>query len=689
MESDANPGRCPTCGTSIDPSLADLGCSVCLIQAGLETKRPNEPALSQQFGSYRILRRGDGAPDELGRGAMGITYRAIDVTLNRQVALKIIDPRQHGDDRARERFTREARSAAALRHPNIATIHHFGVQEDTGQYFYAMELVEGETLEERVHRSGPVGVRTAIAIAKQVVAGIAAATKHRVVHRDLKPGNIMLVGTDAEVPEVKIIDFGLAKAVEETQDPMTVTRGFVGSPAFASPEQFVNRALDVRSDIYSLGATLWFALTGKTPFRGRSVEEIRDAQQATPVPVQQLKAARIPARLTELLTSMLAVEPAARPGIAEIEAKLQGPDHTGRTWLAGSVLAATAAIVVGAITFLLNRPHHNIEEGDTSDPAAHEAFLKGRYAFSKRDGSDFETSKFYFERAIALDPRYALAYAGLADTYHFIANSDRRLRDEYYKKARQIAYRALELDPTLAEPHASLGLLAMNYDWDWPTSEREFKRALEMNPNYATAHHWYAFYLNSNGRFKEALEHIERARQLEPLSSIINADAGQLLMFAGRLSEAEEKLKETLRLDPGFAQAHVHLATVHALRRQYPEAIAQLKGLERLGVAESTNGTMWAGVMGYVYARSGATQKAEEILASVNERYVSDPGMDHVSALLIYIGLGRKDEAFACLENEYRARSTTMTALKTDPFFAPLRSDPRYVDLMRRVHLAP
>ena len=314
---------------------------VCLLRAGIggeeelmqdSTRNPFEGG--EHFGVYEIDRRDDGSLYELGRGAMGVTYRATDTTLQRKVALKIIkiDVAERSAE-ARERFMREARAAAALRHENIATVHQFGIREETGQYFYAMELIEGETLEERVHRAGPLDVRTTIEIAQQVTSALADAETHGLVHRDLKPANLMLVSPDRGTVDVsgsnkklrvKIIDFGLAKALHTQTDPKSLTHErFVGTPAFASPEQFEHSALDVRSDIYSLGETLWFALTGKTPFAGRSVEEIHRAQQSSGLPIEQLKAAHVPSRLRSLLESMLALEPASRPGTHELAARLQ------------------------------------------------------------------------------------------------------------------------------------------------------------------------------------------------------------------------------------------------------------------------------------------------------------------------------------------------------------------------------
>ena len=218
----------------------------------------------------------------------------------------------------RERFLREARAAAALRHPNVAAVYQFGASPDSSRCYYAMELVEGETLETRVRRDGPLKPKLVLEIAIQVSRALMAASAHGLIHRDLKPGNIMLAQGDGAEMEVKVIDFGLAKAIADAGSDMDITHGkFVGTPNFASPEQFESGPVDVRSDIYSLGATLWFALTGKTPFAGRNFDEIRSAQKSNALPMAQLKTASVPSRLRSLLKSMLAIEPAAhKDGLA-------------------------------------------------------------------------------------------------------------------------------------------------------------------------------------------------------------------------------------------------------------------------------------------------------------------------------------------------------------------------------------
>jgi serine/threonine protein kinase/Tfp pilus assembly protein PilF len=377
---------CPTCGAALEETFGGGGgCMFCLLQAGIgseeETVHDSTPdALKggMRFGVYEIDCHADGSFCELGRGAMGVTYRATDTSLQRKVALKIIktDIAERSTD-ARERFVREARAAAALRHEHIATVYQFGMRLETGQYFYAMELIEGETLDERVHRAGPLDARSTIGIAQQVTSALAAAEKHGLVHRDLKPANLMLVNPDepevmgsdqarskrskiralrkSGIPVVKIIDFGLAKAFHTATDPKSLTHDrFVGTPAFASPEQFVHSALDVRSDIYSLGETLWFALTGKPPFAGQTLNEIHRAQKSNALPVEQLKAAHVPHRLKSLLGSMLAFEPASRPGTHELAASLQRCSPEVRSVRrTRAALAVATAIVFGVSTLFL------------------------------------------------------------------------------------------------------------------------------------------------------------------------------------------------------------------------------------------------------------------------------------------------------------------------------------------------
>ena len=313
------------------------------------------------FGDFEVEQGADGSYWELGRGGMGVTYLARDKVLRRRVALKVIDTptvSTHRDSQtARERFLREARAAAALRHPNVAAVYQFGVAPDGSRCFYAMELVEGETLETRVRRHGPLNPKVVVEIATQIAQALTAAAAQGLIHRDLKPGNIMLKPGNAGATEleVKIIDFGLAKAVADVGGEMDITHGeFVGTPNFASPEQFESRPVDVRSDIYSLGATLWFALTGKTPFAGRNIEEIRGAQKLAALPTEQLKAAHVPPPLKSLLKSMLALEPAGRPGVHDLAARLRGcSGQANNVRRIRFAIASIVILILGASAFFI------------------------------------------------------------------------------------------------------------------------------------------------------------------------------------------------------------------------------------------------------------------------------------------------------------------------------------------------
>src|SRR5438876_11985630 len=234
-----------------------------------------------KYDHFEVEVGADGFPTELGAGAMAITYRARDTVLDSVVALKVIDRRVAQNPGARSRFLREARTAAQIRHPNVARVSHYGEQD--GECFYAMELVEGETLEARVRRDGPMPLALALQIIEQATRALAVAEVCGVVHRDIKPSNLMLESDPSETLVVKVIDYGVAKVMQAQTEPGAeqTQAGFIGTPAFASPEQFAGDGqspIDTRSDIYSLGVTLWYLLTSRTPFVGRTMEEIRARQ---------------------------------------------------------------------------------------------------------------------------------------------------------------------------------------------------------------------------------------------------------------------------------------------------------------------------------------------------------------------------------------------------------------------------
>jgi predicted ATPase len=310
---------CPTCGNEFSGAMEF--CPICILHTGLaseidsgesaseDTVKPTSEPRAQGFEHYELVRGDGGQPVELGRGAMGVTYRAIDIALGCPVALKVVSEQCLSDESARLRFLREARVAASVRHPNVASVFHLG---RTGQnYFYAMEFVEGETLDNLIERSGRLEANMALEIARQVAAGLAAVHKQKLVHRDIKPSNIMVSLEEANAASAKIIDLGLAKSVHEagSQPAISTAGAFVGTPDFASPEQFSGVPIDIRSDLYSLGATLWKMLTGQPPFRGTTAELMYQHLHA-PLAMEQL--AQVPQPAVLLLEVLLEKNPARR-----------------------------------------------------------------------------------------------------------------------------------------------------------------------------------------------------------------------------------------------------------------------------------------------------------------------------------------------------------------------------------------
>jgi TolB-like protein/DNA-binding winged helix-turn-helix (wHTH) protein/Flp pilus assembly protein TadD len=313
---------------------------------------------------------------------------------------------------------------------------------------------------------------------------------------------------------------------------------------------------------------------------------------------------------------------------------------------------------------------------------AYDLYLKGQYFWNKRTVEGFQRAIDYFQQAIVKDPSYARAYAGLADSYALISGYSGVPQADFMPKARAAALRALEIDDSLPEAHAALALIVQDYDWDWQTADKEYRRAIELNPNYATAHHWYAEHLALLGRFDEALRESDRASQLDPLSLIIASDHGVIFYYSRQYDRAIEQFRAVLEMDPGFSRAGM-MTQAYVEKGLLKDALAFEESRRRM----ADDGPWTWATLAYVYGRSGQPVQARRALMKLQElnRHQQVDPAPFVSAC---IAIGDKDQAFAWLEKAYSQHSYALITLKVEPSYDPLRSDPRFQDLMRRVGLA-
>ncbi len=317
------------------------------------------------------------------------------------------------------------------------------------------------------------------------------------------------------------------------------------------------------------------------------------------------------------------------------------------------------------------------------DPEAYEDYLKGRYYFNQRTRDALDKSIGFFQKAIARDPGYALGYSGLADTYAMLGFRGGLPSKDALSRAKAAALKAIELDDTLAEPHASLAFIAETHEWDWATAEREYKRAALLNAGDARTHNWYAGYLMYVGRFKEGISEAKRARELDPLSLPVNNALAGRLLAAGRYEEALEQVKKTLQLDPHFAPAHQTMGWAHLHQGQRGDAIQDFQKALQLSGPEDTDLLL---DLGFAYATAGNREEAGKILGklkSLGERGIVPSG----SIGILYGALGDLNEAFVWLEKAYEERDPQLTYLKAGRRFEPLRHDPRFRELVHRIGL--
>ena len=743
--------------------------------------------LGSRIGPYEIT-------GMLGAGGMGEVYRARDVRLDRQVAIKVLPEHLSQDRDALQRFEREAKAVAALSHPNILAIHDFG--SDHGIVYVVTELLEGRTLRERLGGAAlpwPKAVEIAIALAE----GLAAVHAKGVIHRDLKPDNIFVLSDG----HVKILDFGLAHVqVPKPEEAVTVTQPamVMGTVGYMSPEQLRAETARAPSDIFALGAVLYEMLAGRRAFGGGTVQDalsaiLRDdppdlAGLSTPIPGdlarivshcleknagERFQSARdlafalrtvasggsvsrrapevidsiavlpfvnesrdpdvdylsdgVTETIINCLTQLAGLRVAPRSTVfryrgRDIDPQAAGREIGARVVLTGRILQRGDTLVVGAELIdvalesqlwgerftrkladifsieeelaskiseslrgkLTRDDRQRLTRRSTDDSEAYRSYLRGRHAFNRRTPDSLEQGLRYFEQAIARDAEYALAYSGLCDSYSVLSYIGVMPPWEAWPKSRDAATRAVAIDDSLAEAHASLGSVCAFADWNWSEAEREFRRAIELNPRYLQARTWFAFQtLAPLGRFEEATVQVRSALEGEPLSSTLNLHAAMVALQQHRTDDAIEYARTALELDPGFLFAHVWLGMAYEHQRQHDAAIAEFeKAMPPL--REAAPG--WQGLLVHALARANRRADAEMILADLQQcarrRYV-----DSLLQAVAHVGLNQHEEAIDCLERAADERSALLVV--GYPVLDPLRSHPRFIRLMARLRLPP
>jgi serine/threonine protein kinase/tetratricopeptide (TPR) repeat protein len=768
--------------------------------------------ISQIISHYRIIR-------ELGAGGMGEVYLAEDTRLGRQVAIKFLPASYQYDPERRTRFLSEARATSALRSPHIAAI--FDIGEHEGAMYLVMEYVEGEPLSEKLKR-GPMVIKDAIDSAAQIADALSEAHAMGIVHCDVKGANLMIT----ERGMIKLLDFGIAAAAAATDEEaddrtkkvgqQTAVGTITGTVSYMSPEQAMGRAIDHRSDIFSLGVVLYEMLAGRLPFEGQSPVEIIDCIIHTePMAIARLNYA-VPPDLDRILRKCLekdrdrryqsvrellidlrnlqrdsgAGAPAATEGLGrrtqvvtprrsrkaiDSLAILPFANQSGDTELDYLSDGVTEALInnlsrlprlrvmarstvfryqgrgtedaqqigneLGVRAVLTGRLLERgetllikLEMVDTNDGAhlwgeqytrnladiltleqeisseiseelrpkltsaqkkrvakcctenseAYQLYLKGRYHWNKRTEEGIAKSIGYFEQAIAIDAKFALAYAGLADAYNLMASYSAQPLATPFLRAKATALKALSLDDKLAEAHAALAAVRLWREYDWEGGERGFRKAIELNPSYATAHLWLALTLAALEKLEEALSEVRLAVDLDPLSRVANLNLARVLYFARRYDESAEQCRKTIEMYPDYLIAHRRLGIVCGEMGRFEEAEAEFK--RALAIAENDSETMSA--MGYAYAAAGRVDDARAILEQLNElaraTYVSP-----YSLARVHIALDEIDRAFECLENTFQERHGILTYLKVEAMFDRIRSDTRFTELERRMGLEP
>jgi serine/threonine protein kinase/tetratricopeptide (TPR) repeat protein len=787
--------KCPRCGSeNTDTARFCSNCAAPLSHEGgaLHTKTLETPTEDLATGStfagrYQII-------EDLGEGGMGKVYKVLDKETNEKVALKLIKPEIASDKKTIERFRNELTIARKISQKYVCRMYDLG--REGSSYFITMEYVPGEDLKGFIRRSGQLAVGTAIRIAKQVCEGLTEAHRLGVVHRDLKPGNIMI---DKE-GNARIMDFGIARSSKRKN--ITGSGVMIGTPEYMSPEQVEGKEVDQRSDIYSIGVILFEMTTGRLPFEGetalstalkhktevppspsdfnrqmssdlsqlvlrclekdpekrfQTAEELlsdlagleRESSLTEPqaVPSRSSKAinsiAVLPFKdmspqrdqeyfcdglaeeLISALTRVKGLKVAARTSSFSFKEKDEDIREIGKRLNVGSVLEGSVqksgnhlritaqligvsdgyhlwserfdrkfedvfaiqdeismAVVDKLKVELLEGEREKLTKRHTEDKEAYQLYLKGRYHWNRRYPKDMVMAVDYFQRAIDIDPSYALPLGGIADVFNMLAEFGFIPPQEAYLKSKALLQKALEIDDSISEIYSSLALITYCYEWDLPAAERYAIRSIELNPQNMFGYATYGEILGSWGRNKEALEQARRAVESDPLFSLAHAFYAIILSVTGSVEEGRERMLRAYAMEPDQPMIYFFLGLLYLAKPALPE-----KAIEYLQKAADLGVTLSYGYLGMARAILGQKDEALKYLAKIEkvekERFLAlplklllymKPGLRHFRSFkkkycpaylkaLIYLGLNMQEEAFVQLEKSIQARDYLVPAL--------------------------
>jgi serine/threonine-protein kinase len=594
---------------------------------------------------------------KLGEGGMGSVWLAEDLVLGRRVALKLIRAEDESEV-MRQRLLREARAASRLTHPNICTIYEAGIVD--GEPFIAMQYIDGQALDHRLR--DPLPVDEILRVASGVAAGLAEAHAQKIVHRDIKPQNVMLTER-----AVVILDFGLAHAVDPLFDERLTAKDLVsGTAPYMSPEQLRRAEADGKSDVFSLGVMLYELVAGRRPFDRPSIADtIAAILHETPAPLPS-RGPRI-AALEQLIVRMLRKNPAERPEAAEV---LREVDHI-RTLADASNVATTvvpaAFVTEGASTAATSRP---VSAAARVDPEASKLYLRARQMSKKRSPETVRTAIGLLQNAIEIEPEYAPAYAALADCYTFLGYLQVASPESVFPKARAAVSRAIEIDPLLAEAHATRGWIETVYGWKPVEAEISLREAIRLDPNLAPAHHWLGLFLLIRERLTEAEASLRKAAEIDPLSPIFGTACAFPAMQRGDEEVAIAMYHSILDSEPAFVPVRFYLGLALERAGRVDEAIEQFRRADEM-IPTPMEATP---ALAHALARRGAREEAEAVVRRMHDA-ARDRFISPVFFAVAAVGAGNDAEALDQLDRAVEIRAMRLADLHLDARFERLRGD--------------